>query len=306
MADPKIKAVDSPYRIPFDGSFDVTKAPTQAENRRGTKAQREIRLTKKVLELSELQHRLYADNRYAVLLIFQAMDAAGKDSTIRAVLTGVNPAGCVVHAFKRPSEEELEHDFLWRSSCRLPSRGQIGVFNRSYYEEVLVTRVNPALLDAQHLPNRPSLPQLWKERYRSIRDHERHLAASGTVVLKFWLNVSAEEQRKRFLARLEQPEKNWKFESGDIAARERWDDYQQAYGDALNATARPWAPWYAIPADSKSTMRLIVADIIVRTLKSLDLRYPQSSPEQLASFDEMRHRLMMDPSKVRSPDEIRD
>lgn len=284
-------AVDSPYLAPFDGSFRVADAPTAVVNDKSSKAQREIRLAEQVAELSELQHRLYADNRYALLLVFQAMDAAGKDSTIRAVLTGVDPAGCSVHAFKRPSEEELEHDFLWRSAVRLPRRGQLGVFNRSYYEEVLVTRVNPALLAAQHLPLPMSLPRLWKQRYRSIRDHEQHLACSGTVVLKFWLNVSREEQRKRFLARLEQPEKNWKFESGDLGARDRWDDYMQAYEDAINATSRDNAPWYAVPADSKSAMRLIVADIVVRTLKDLDLRYPVSTPEQVAGFDAMRKQL---------------
>ncbi|MDB5972032.1 MAG: polyphosphate kinase 2 family protein [Hydrocarboniphaga sp.] len=290
MSDLKC-AVDSPYLAPFNGKFRVADAPTSIAGKKLDRPQREAKLAGLVAEMSGLQHVLYADNRYSLLLIFQAMDAAGKDSTIRAVLTGVDPAGCTVHAFKRPSDEELEHDFLWRTSCRLPARGQIGVFNRSYYEEVLVTRVNPALLAVQHLPRAMSLPKLWKQRYRSIRDHEQHLACSGTIVLKFWLNVSAEEQRQRFLARLDQPEKNWKFESGDLGARDHWGEYQQAYEDAINATSREWAPWYAIPADSKSSMRVAVADIIVRTLKSLDLRYPVSSPEQLASFAEMRKKL---------------
>lgn len=290
MSDPKC-AVNSPYLASFNGKFRAANAATLIADGKRDKQQREAELAGLVAEMSELQHVLYADNRYSLLLIFQAMDAAGKDSTIRAVLTGIDPAGCTVHAFKRPSAEELEHDFLWRTACRLPSRGQIGVFNRSHYEEVLVTRVNPALLEAQHLPRAMPPPRLWKQRYRSIRDHEEHLACSGTIVLKFWLNVSKEEQRQRFLARLNQPEKNWKFESGDLGARDHWDEFQQAYEDAINATSRPWAPWYAIPADSKSAMRVAVADIIVRTLKSLDLRYPVPSPEQAASFAEMRKKL---------------
>ncbi|WP_428311015.1 PPK2 family polyphosphate kinase [Hydrocarboniphaga sp.] len=290
MNEPKF-AVDSPYLTSFGGKFRIRDAPTLIVDKKRDKLQREQQLASLVAELSELQHVLYADNRYSLLLIFQAMDAAGKDSTIRAVLSGVDPAGCNVHAFKRPSDEELEHDFLWRTSCRLPARGQIGVFNRSYYEEVLVTRVNPALLAAQHLPHATALPKLWKQRYRSIRDHEQHLACSGTIVLKFWLNVSKEEQRQRFLSRLVQPEKNWKFEAGDLGAREHWDEYSQAYEDAINATSRKWAPWYAIPADSKSAMRLAVAEIIVKTLKSLDLRYPVSTPEQIASFDAMKRKL---------------
>jgi PPK2 family polyphosphate:nucleotide phosphotransferase len=290
MNDPKC-AVDSPYLTSFNGKFRIRDAPTLIADKKRDKAQREEKLAGLVAELSELQHVLYADNRYSLLLIFQAMDAAGKDSTIRAVLSGVDPAGCSVHAFKRPSDEELEHDFLWRTSCRLPARGQIGVFNRSYYEEVLVTRVNPALLSAQHLPYAMSLPKLWKQRYRSIRDHEKHLACCGTIVLKFWLNVSKEEQRQRFLSRLDQPEKNWKFEAGDLGAREHWDEYQQAYEDAINATSREWAPWYAIPADSKSAMRVAVAEIIVKTMKSLDLRYPASTAEQIESFDVMKRKL---------------
>ena len=242
-------------------------------------------------ELSRQQSLLYAQNRYAMLLIFQAMDAAGKDSTIRAVLSGVNPAGCQVHAFKRPSLEELDHDFLWRTACRLPERGRIGVFNRSYYEEVLAVKVHPNFLDAQGLSTGKHPKKFWKQRYASIRDHERHLARNGTVLLKFWLNVSREEQRQRFLARLNEPEKNWKFEAADVAEREHWDDYMQAYEDALNETSRPWAPWYAIPADSKPYMRAAVADIIVRTLERLNLQYPVSSDEQLAQFAELRKRL---------------
>jgi PPK2 family polyphosphate:nucleotide phosphotransferase len=219
------------------------------------------------------------------------MDAAGKDSTIRAVLSGVNPAGCEVYSFKRPSTEELDHDFLWRTACRLPQRGRIGVFNRSHYEEVLVAKVHPEFLDAQRLPGGKRGAQFWAQRYESIRDHEKHLARNGTVILKFWLNVSKEEQRSRFLARLNEPEKNWKFEAADVAERAHWPAYMKAYEDALNETSRPWAPWYAIPADNKPYMRAAVADIIVRTLQSLNLQYPTPGKEEKAQFSALRKRL---------------
>jgi PPK2 family polyphosphate:nucleotide phosphotransferase len=230
-------------------------------------------------------------------MIFQAMDAAGKDSTIRAVLSGVDPAGCEVTAFKRPSENELDHDFLWRTVQCLPQRGRIGVFNRSYYEEVLAVRVHPEFLDHQKLPWRPKhLEDLWQQRFESIRDHEKHLARNGTVILKFWLNVSPEEQRKRLLARLEDPAKNWKFEEGDLAERGRWKDYMAAYEDALNQTSKPWAPWYAIPADSKSFMRMTVADILLRTLKSLNLKYPTLTDDELSKFGAMKKQLSKEKS----------
>ena len=289
------KAVDSPYLVPFDGAFVLGKSPHTPPKQTPDKDARKARLAELVAEMAELQHILYAHSAHSVLLIFQAMDAAGKDSTIRAVLSGVNPAGCQVSSFKRPSETELAHDFLWRSWQQLPQRGRIGVFNRSYYEEVLVVRVHPEFLDDQNLPYRPKkLEDLWRERYESIREHEQHLARSGTVILKFWLNVSPEEQRDRLLARLEEPEKNWKFEEGDLAERARWKDYMAAYEDALNATSRPHAPWYAIPADSKSFMRMTVADIIVRTLKSLDLKYPKLGKEQLSKFGEIKQQLLKD------------
>jgi PPK2 family polyphosphate:nucleotide phosphotransferase len=236
---------------------------------------------------------LYAHDRHAVLLIFQAMDAAGKDSTIRAVFSGVNPAGCQVFAFKRPSEEELDHDFLWRSARRLPERGRFGIFNRSYYEEVLVVRVHPEILDSQKLPHRPPGKKIWRERFESIRDHEKHLARNGTVILKFWLNVSREEQRRRFLSRLDEPEKNWKFEPGDVRERGLWEAYQRAYEEALAATSRPWAPWYAVPADDKPFMRLTVARIVAESLETLGMRYPEVGAEERSKFDEMR-RLLQD------------
>lgn len=287
------KAVQSPYLVPFDGTFALNKAPTTPPKKVPDKDARKAKLAELVDELSTLQHILYAYSQYSVLMVFQAMDAAGKDSTIRAVLSGVDPAGCVVTSFKRPSETELSHDFLWRTTQHLPQHGRIGVFNRSYYEEVLAVRVHPEFLDAQKLPYRPKkLEDLWRQRYESICEHEKHLALNGTVILKFWLNVSPDEQRDRLLARLEEPAKNWKFEEGDLAERAKWKSYMAAYQDGLNATSRPHAPWYAIPADSKSFMRMTVADILVRTLKSLDLKYPELEKEELAKFGEMKKQLM--------------
>lgn len=285
------KAVDSPYLVPFDGSFRVAKSPTRPPKSAPDNGDLKKLLKDAVETLSELQKILYAHDHHAILLVFQAMDAAGKDSTIRAVLSGVDPAGCEVYSFKRPSETELDHDFLWRTAQCLPQRGRIGVFNRSYYEEVLAVRVHPEYLQHQKLPSLPTLDRLWEERYESIRDHEKHLARNGTVILKFWLNVSRDEQRDRFLSRLDEPEKNWKFESGDLNARARWDDYMQAYEAALNATSTAHAPWYAIPADSKAFMRATVADIVVRRLQSLDLRWPTLSAEERAKFEQMRKQL---------------
>ncbi|PTU31289.1 PPK2 family polyphosphate kinase [Stenotrophobium rhamnosiphilum] len=287
------KAVSSPYLVPFDGTFAQIKAPTKPPKNVADKTARKAKLTELVAELAPLQHILYAHSQHSVLLVFQAMDAAGKDSTIRAVLSGVDPAGCEVTSFKRPSETELAHDFLWRTTQRLPQRGHLGVFNRSYYEEVLAVRVHPDFLIPQNLPFRPKkLADLWRQRYDSICEHEQHLARNGTVILKFWLNVSRDEQRDRLLARLDEPAKNWKFEYGDLSERALWKDYMSAYQDALNATSRPHAPWYAIPADSKSFMRMTVADILVRTLKSLDLKYPTLEKEELAKFDEMKAQLL--------------
>jgi PPK2 family polyphosphate:nucleotide phosphotransferase len=216
------------------------------------------------------------------------MDAAGKDGTIRAVMSGVNPAGVQVFSFKVPTPEELDHDFLWRTTVRLPERGRIGIFNRSYYEEVLVVRVHPHFLDYQKLPYPVDLRNIWEERFKSIRDHEEHLARNGMVILKFWLNVSKEEQSRRFLDRIEEPEKNWKFSTKDVEERSLWDDYMLAYEEALQATSRPWAPWYAIPADSKPYMRVQVADIIVRTMRSLGLVYPTVDAEARAKLLEMK------------------
>lgn len=285
-------APDSPWRVPYDGHFKVARSPTRPPAGGLDKPARQARLAELVEELAVLQHILYAHDHRSLLLVFQAMDAAGKDSTIRAVLSGVDPAGCQVTSFKQPSSTELEHDFLWRTTLALPERGRIGVFNRSYYEEVLAVRVHPEFLDAQRLPQpRPPLKRLWAERYQSIRDHEQHLARNGTVILKFWLHISKEEQRQRFLARLDEPAKNWKFNSGDVAEREHWNAYMRAYQDALNATSRPWAPWYAIPADSKSYMRMTVAEIVVQTLKGLGLHYPELDAGERRRFAALRRKL---------------
>ena len=226
-----------------------------------------------------------------MLLVFQAMDAAGKDGTIRAVMSGVNPAGCQVSSFKAPSAEERDHDFLWRINDQLPERGRIGIFNRSHYEEVLVVRVHPEYLAGQRIPKQPELEQLFAERYESIRDWEKHLARNGTVILKLWLNVGRDEQRDRFLDRIDEPESNWKFNPGDVAERKLWDQYMDAYERALNETSRPWAPWYAVPADDKPFMRRIVADLFKRTLEAVGPTYPTVSDEDreemLAYRDEL-------------------
>lgn len=285
------KAPSHAFLVPGDASFKLKKADTDPGKNAPDEKECERRLAACVAEIAELQQVLYAHDRYALLLVFQAMDAAGKDGTIRAVLSGVNPAGCHVTSFKQPSSEELDHDFLWRTSRHLPERGRIGVFNRSYYEEVLVVRVHPEYLGAQRLPDGSNHKSFWEGRYESIREHEQHLARNGTVILKFFLNVSKNEQRKRFLSRLDEPEKHWKFSEKDVAEREHWDKYQQAYEDALNETSRPWAPWYAVPADNKDAMRLMVAEIVRDTLRSLDLAYPKPDTEALARFDEMRAKL---------------
>ena len=281
---------DSPYLVPFDGTFHLADAPRQPpEGAPGKKACRK-QLEDLREEISDLQRVLYAADSYALLLVFQAMDAAGKDGTIRAVLEGVNPQGCQVFSFKAPSKEELDHDFLWRTTVRLPERGRIGIFNRSYYEEVLVVRVHPGFLDGQKLPEM-DLERIWEDRFDSIREHERHLARNGTVIVKFWLNVSKDEQRDRFLARLDEPEKNWKFAAGDVRERGHWDAYMHAYEEALNATSRPWAPWYAIPADDKPFMRVQVATIVRDTLAGLGLGYPVVDDATLASFEALRGEL---------------
>jgi len=242
-----------------------------------------------VLRLAELQDVLYAENIHALLIIFQAMDAAGKDSVIKHVLSGINPQGCQVTAFKQPSAEELDHDFLWRCQKALPERGRIGVFNRSHYEEVLVVRVHRGYLESQQLPDAVKKDKdIWKKRFKQIRNWEDMLAENGTHVVKFFLNVSKDEQRKRFLERIERPEKNWKFNSGDSKERALWSDYMKAYEDAISATSTENSPWYIIPADKKWFTRLAVSEIIVKKLESLDLKYPEVTDAQRSELSEAK------------------
>ncbi len=244
-------------------------------------------------QLADLQDVLYAQDRHALLLIFQAMDAAGKDSAIKHVMSGVNPQGCQVFSFKRPSAEEMDHDFLWRTNKSLPERGRIGIFNRSYYEEVLVVRVHPEFLAAQAMPKELVDPKtIWKHRYASIVDLEHHLRRNGTTVVKFFLNVSKDEQRKRFLERIDDPAKNWKFSPYDIAERNLWKDYMAAYEDCMNATSTAASPWYVVPADSKKNARLIVSRIIIETMRGLDLAYPKTTPQRRRELLDIRKQLV--------------
>jgi PPK2 family polyphosphate:nucleotide phosphotransferase len=232
-------------------------------------------LQKDIARMEELQSMLYAQDRWSLLLIFQALDAAGKDGTIKHVMSGVNPEGCQVHSFKAPSETELQHDFLWRTTRHLPERGHIGIFNRSYYEEVLVVRVHPKVLEGELLPPSLVTKDIWKERFEDIHAFERHMARNGTVIRKFFLHLSKKEQKKRFLARLDEPEKHWKFSEGDIHEREYWDDYQETFQDMIRHTASKHAPWYVVPADNKWFTHLVVAAAIVETLQELNLCYPK-------------------------------
>jgi PPK2 family polyphosphate:nucleotide phosphotransferase len=286
---PLFAAPESAFLVPFDGSFRIDDAPTvPAENDRQHPKKR---LKAAVRQLDALQRVLQANKTWSVLLIFQGMDASGKDSTIRAVMSGLSPTGCQVSNFKRPTRTELAHDFLWRTTKCLPERGHIGIFNRSQYEEVLVVRVHPEILESRCLPRGTDCNALWQERLESIRDQERHLARNGVLVLKFWLNVSMKEQKNRFLSRLDEPGKNWKFNPDDVAERQFREQYMRAYEDALNATSRPWAPWYAIPADSKPVMRAVIAEVLVASLAGLHMEYPEPGASDLVGFAEARARL---------------
>jgi PPK2 family polyphosphate:nucleotide phosphotransferase len=249
------------------------------------------RLDRGLERLVALQERLYAQDRWAALLIFQGMDAAGKDSAIKHVMGGLNPQGTQVFSFKRPSDEELDHDYLWRTVKALPERGRIGIFNRSYFEEVLVVRVHPEILEGQKLPASVVTRQLWNDRYDDINAFERHLARNGTLIRKFFLHVSKEEQRRRLLERLDEPSKNWKFQAGDLEERDRWDKYMRAYEQALSKTSTKHAPWFIIPADHKWFMRLAIAEVVVEALKSLDLAFPKPSEAHLEELAAARKRL---------------
>jgi len=249
--------------------------------------------------LSALQEKLYAQNRWSVLLVFQAMDAAGKDSAIKHVMSGINPQGCQVHAFKQPSAEELDHDFLWRIAKAVPERGRIGIFNRSHYEDVLVARVHPEVLERQRLPQSLVGKDIWDDRFKSIRDFERHLARNGTLVLKFFLHVSKEEQRKRFLARLEEPAKRWKFEMGDVAERKLWDKYMRAYEDVIRHTSRPEGRWYVVPADNKWFTRLVIAEAIAEAMDGMKLQYPKVEGPVVKELEKVRQALLAEAGKQR-------
>lgn len=285
----------NPFRVPAGASVNLAQWPTRVEPLYSSKKNYRATLEAQVETLSELQRMHYASNRYALLLIFQAMDAAGKDGAIRHVMSGINPQGCRVHSFKQPSSEERAHDFMWRTNRRLPERGQIGIFNRSYYEEVLIVRVHPELLVAQGLAGKAGegsdAESLWTDRFRSIVDAESHLHRNGTRILKFFLHLSKEEQRERFLARIDEPEKNWKFSRSDVSERARWDDYMRAYEACLGATSTEQAPWHVVPADDKKNARLIISEIIVDTLQGLGLSYPKTSAARRKELLEIRKSL---------------
>jgi PPK2 family polyphosphate:nucleotide phosphotransferase len=285
-------AIDvAPFRVREGRAANLKKRPTRVEALYTSNDNYDALLEKRVKLLGERQELLYAHNRYAVLVILQAMDAAGKDGVIKHVMSGINPLGCQVFSFKQPSAEELEHDFLWRAAKRLPERGRIGVFNRSYYEEVLVVRVNPEFLDGQHLPDESRRDNLWKRRYESILDFERHLHRNGTRVVKFFLHLSKDEQRKRFLARIDDPGKNWKFGATDLADRGRWNDYMRAYEQCLTATSTNDAPWHVVPADDKKNARLIVSQVLLDTMKGLKMRFPETSPAKVKELRAIRRKL---------------
>jgi len=280
------------FRVPEGDAVDLDKWPTKVEPLYKSKQKYREILEAHVEQLSAQQQRLYASNKYAVLLIFQAMDAAGKDGAIKHVMSGVNPQGCQVFSFKHPSAMELQHDFLWRTTRNLPERGRIGIFNRSYYEEVLIVRVHPELLKGEALVDAPSDDEtFWRQRYGSITNLERHLHANGTRIVKIFLHLSQDEQRKRFLARIDDPNKNWKFSADDIKERGFWNDYMKAYAACLSATSTSQAPWYVVPADDKQDARLIVSQIVVDTLANLNLAYPKASAEHQQALQSIREQL---------------
>ena len=286
----KISSKD--FRVKESDEVDLGKWATIVEPVYKSKDHYQKLLEEHVAQLSSLQQLHYASNRYAVLLIFQAMDAAGKDGAIRHVMSGVNPQGCQVFSFKHPSPAELQHDFLWRTTRDLPERGRIGIFNRSYYEEVLIVRVHPEILRSEGIPDAPHGEKaIWRDRYHSIVNLEKHLHVNGTRIVKFYLHLSKEEQRKRFLARIDEPEKNWKFSLADIAERKYWKQYMKAYEECLSTTSTREAPWYVVPADDKENARLIVSQIILDTLEGLEMSYPKTTDERHQELLEIRKQL---------------
>jgi PPK2 family polyphosphate:nucleotide phosphotransferase len=286
--------LSAPYRVDSGKGFKLNRCDPgdTGDLKSEDKPRAKDALTTGIQAMAELQNRLYAQDRWSVLLIFQAMDAAGKDGAIKHVMSGVNPQGCQVYSFKAPSAEELDHDFLWRTTKCLPERGRIGVFNRSYYEEVLVVRVHPEMLEKQRLPLRLLTKKIWDRRFDSIRDFERHLAGNGVVVLKFFLNVSKGEQLKRFMERLDNPDKNWKFSATDAKERGHWDEYMKAYESLIQETATEKAPWYVVPADNKWFTRVVVAAAVIDALGALDLKYPKVGEEKLKELAAARAMLV--------------
>ena len=274
----KIEKLSKSYRVESGKHFRLKDFDPADTAHWKSKEHAEEALTQGIARTAELQDKLYAQDNWAVLLMFQALDAAGKDGVIKHVMSGVNPQGCQVSTFKVPTETELQHDFLWRTTARLPERGHIGIFNRSYYEEVLVVRVHPELLKNEKIPASLVSKKIWDERFEDIRSFEQHITRSGTIIRKFFLHLSKKEQKQRFLARLDEPEKNWKFSAADIHERKYWDDYQDAYEDMIRNTATEDAPWYVVPADNKWFTRLVVSMVLVDALESLDLSYPKVDP----------------------------
>lgn len=287
----KVTGLARPFRVTSGDDFALEDYATDDTAKMEPGAEADELLAHGVQLMSDLQERLYADDTWSLLLIFQAMDAAGKDGTIKHVMSGINPAGCQVTSFKQPSQLELDHDFLWRANVALPQRGRIGIFNRSYYEETLIVRVHREVLKAEKIPPPLEGKQLWKERFQDINAFERHLARNGTVILKFFLHLSKSEQKKRFLARLDEPSKNWKFSAADLRERALWDDYQEAYEETIAATATPHAPWYVVPADNKWFARLVVAGAVVKALDDLDLKFPEVTREQKEALRKAREQL---------------
>lgn len=283
----------SAFRVREGDKLDLKQRPTHVKPFYKSKQDYRDLLAEHLEKMAARQNLLYAHNRYALLLIFQAMDAAGKDSAIKHVMSGVNPQGCQVFSFKHPSTEELEHDFLWRTTRCLPERGHIGIFNRSYYEEVLIARVHPEILAAENLPAESMDDDgLWKHRYRSIRDLEKHLHRNGTRIVKFFLHLSKDEQRRRFLARIDDPEKNWKFSGSDVAERKYWKEYMGAYEACLGATSTKESPWYVVPADDKANARLIISQVIVDTLDGLEMHFPKPDKARRAELAKIREALL--------------
>jgi len=281
------------FVVPQGASVDLGKRPTLVKPAYKSKEDYERQLADHVEQLSRRQQLLYASNRYAVLLVFQGMDSAGKDCVIKHVMSGVNPQGCQVFSFKHPSVAELQHDFLWRTTQHLPERGRIGIFNRSYYEEVLITRVHPDILHAEGIPGLPRREKdIWRDRYRSIVDLEAHLHANGTRIVKFFLHLSKEEQRKRFLERIDDPDKNWKFVAADMEERDCWKQYTKAYENCLAATSTRDSPWYVVPADDKENARLIVSQVVVDTMDSLKMAYPKASASRKRELARIREQLL--------------